>query len=195
MEKSKEEIMDWKNKDEGVMRVITRMPIIDGDKEIGTSETKQVLNVNMDGLRGGMAIYEERIEKNKKELGSLKGQLDSLGNIPKLNQRLKQYQKDMQSLGLIEASEQLKKQIKPIKEQIKEDEGYLDKRKKLLAGRPTEGKMVEEETKKEEESVEEKKEEETPEEEKKDEPKEEAEETEEKKEEETPAEEEEKKAE
>ena len=166
----KTENMVWKNRNEGVMTIETKKAVKDGDKEVGTLEQKQVVNVTIDGILGGMKIYQDRIEKNKKELVSLESQLYSLGNIPKLNQRLKQFQKDMQSLGLIEASIKLKEQIKPIKEQIKEDVGFLVERKKLLAGRPTEGKMSEEETKKEEESVEEKKEEETPEEEKKDEP-------------------------
>ncbi len=148
--KELKETIEWKNKTEGTITVNTKQSIEDEGKTVGTSETKQIVRTNIDALEQGMKVYEDRIEKNQKSLDDLKAKLESLGNIPRETEALKRFGKQWFAIETIAQAKALKDQMPSFEDEIKNDKTFLSKRKELLATRPMEDKMGEEETKKEE---------------------------------------------
>ncbi len=151
--------MDWKNKDEGTITVETEQDIKDGEKVVGKSFNKQVVETDITALEQGVRTYEVRIGKNVEKLEEINAQLDAVGKIPRETKELLTLAKNMMDLAIIEKAKGLKDQMPSIEEEIKNDNQFLTQRKELLATRPTEDKMGEEETKKEEEAEEPKEEE------------------------------------
>ncbi len=158
--KELKETIEWKNETEGTITVNTKQSIEDQGKTVGMSETKQTVRTNIEALEQGMKVYEDRIEKNQNDLDNIKKQLKALGAIPKETIGLRRLSKQLLDLAVIEKAKDLKDKIPSFEDEIKNDNQFLTQRKELLATRPTEDKMAEEETKAEEPKEEEEKKEE-----------------------------------
>ncbi len=158
--KELKETIEWKNETEGTITVKTKQSIEDEGKVVGTSKTEQIVRTNIEALEQGMKVYEDRIEKNQNDLDNIKKQLKVLGAIPKETIGLRRLSKQLRDLAVIEKAKDLKDKMPSFEEEIKNDKKFLSKRKELLATRPTEDKMEEEEVEKKEEEAEEPKEEE-----------------------------------
>ena len=133
-----EETIEWKNSNEGTMKIVRTSNVKQGEDVIGKTEETTVANVTLEDLEKGIETVTDRLIKNKKEKNRIENKIKQLGKIPPKTAEMIRLQKNLNSLQIIAQAEKHKAEIEDLDQQMDIDSEFIDKRTKLIKSRPKE---------------------------------------------------------
>ena len=131
------ETMEWKNSEEGLMKIQTESEVKDREgKTVGKTIEAAEYQVKYQDVIDGLKVIEERLSKSKTQKSGFEKSITDLGKIPVMTGEMVRVRKAIEGLGKIKQAEQFKAKIVNVQKQIDADEKRAMERKVILETRP-----------------------------------------------------------
>ncbi len=140
MESVIDESIEWKDRENATITVVEKKNLKDGNRELGTMESKTVVNTTYKDLAAGLEVVKERLETNKKKVLDTQAKIEALGKLSPISSEMARIKKAIETLQKNTQILALKKQLEVPGEQIKVDEKMLVSRGQMFESRPAEDK-------------------------------------------------------
>lgn len=135
----------WVNKDTAEITFETEEDLFNGSKLAGVNKNTGKMTMSKADLEFNLEQHKKILAKKNEQKEQLEKQIKNIDNFIKerklpdnLTPRLKQLQNEILALENITKRDNLKEQIKPIEEGIKDTEAYIQQRLNTLAQAPKE---------------------------------------------------------